>query len=87
MRDTTAQIEWDRLYSPSQIARPSELNPSGLGLLDLCYSTVLRKVKKQELRSVQMGTGGRYTRYVVRGGTLIEYLNRGYKNDNNEGGK
>jgi hypothetical protein len=79
MKDTTHKIEWDTLYSPSEIARPSKLNPAGLSLLDLAYSTILRKVKTGEIKSLSMGDGDKYTRFKVRGSILIEYLNREYK--------
>ena len=78
MRDRTFLIEADRIYKPSEVANPSELNPKGLGLLDMHYITLKRKIDNDEFPLHEdKRTKGGYRRIYIKGEILIKYTKFG----------
>jgi len=80
MQDRTFLIQSDKLYKPSEVANPSELNPRGLGLLDMHYITLGRKIKNNEFPLHEdKRTAGGYRRIYIKGDILIRYTKYGSK--------
>jgi len=80
MKDRQYLIETDRLYKPSEVANKGEQNPKGLGLLDMHYTTLLRKIENREIPFRDDGvTKGGYRRVYFSGKMLNEYYIFGLK--------
>jgi len=80
MRDRSYLIETDRLYKPSEVANKGSQNPRGIGLLDMHYVTLLRKIENKEIPFRDDGyTKGGYHRVYFSGKVLSEYYIYGLK--------